>query len=188
LEIPEPIIDSVPELVQSHEVIQIGGYVENLSNEPVVETKEIILSSNIKNIKNITPKNITPKNIQIQLERTPNLAQVRPETVPLVSINSVANNPFIRNIKSKNFIKNKYIGMDKNNSFYKKKYQENSANYNSVSDGVNKDVSVISQITKVSVVPSLISEAQISTLTRSKNQIILDGESDDDEKEEVIDI
>ena len=78
--------------------------------------------------------------------------------------------------------------MDKNNSFYKKKYQENSANYNSVSDGVNKDVSVISQITKVSVVPSLISEAQISTLTRSKNQIILDGESDDDEKEEVIDI
>jgi len=44
-------------------------------------------------------------------------------------------NPFLRNIKNNKFIKQRHFGLDKNNSsFYKKKYQENSANYNSVSD------------------------------------------------------
>jgi hypothetical protein len=84
--------------------------------------------------------------------------------------NNVTPNPFIRNIKNNKFIKSRQFGFDKNNnSFYKKKYQENSANYNSVSDKDNIKSTMDEQKRPV------------------KNKIMLGGNvsSDEDEDEEL---
>ena len=83
---------------------------------------------------------------------------------------NVTPNPFIRNIKNNKFIKTRQFGLDKNNSsFYKKKYQENSANYNSVSEKDN--------------IKSTIDEQKRPI----KNKIMLGGNvsSDEDEDEEL---
>jgi len=70
--------------------------------------------------------------------------------------------PFIKKIKNK-YLKNKNV--DKNISFYKKKYEENSANYNSISDN-----------TKITVEKEPIMKDKII-----KNKIMLDINSSDEE-------
>ena len=44
------------------------------------------------------------------------------------------NNPFIKNIKQTKFLKKKNFGLDRNTAFYKKKYEENSANFHSIKE------------------------------------------------------
>lgn len=84
--------------------------------------------------------------------------------------NDITPNPFIRNIKNNKFIKTRQFGLDKNNSFYKKKYQENSANYNSVSDKDNI-------------------KSTIDTEQRPiKNKIMLGGNVSSDEDEDELDL
>jgi hypothetical protein len=73
-------------------------------------------------------------------------------------ISNEKNNPFIKNIKNKIFIKTKGGFSNKKTSFYKKKYEENSANYNSVSDSVKET---------------------------SKNKIMLDENSSDEETSKI---
>ena len=72
----------------------------------------------------------------------------------------IKQNPFIKTVKNNKFIKNRLISGG-NNSFYKKKYEENSANYNSINTLEVKEPSIL------------------------KNQIILDARSDDEEEVEL---
>ena len=52
-----------------------------------------------------------------------------------------SNNAYIKNIKNSKFIKNRIVtNVDRNTSFYKKKYEENSANYNSISDSLKDNI------------------------------------------------
>jgi hypothetical protein len=74
----------------------------------------------------------------------------------------VKSNPFIKTIKNNKFIKNRLISGG-NSSFYKKKYEENSANYNSIN--------------------TLTTE--VKEHSKLKNQIILDERSDDEEELEL---
>jgi hypothetical protein len=79
--------------------------------------------------------------------------------------------PFIKEIKSKNFLKNKSINSDKNTLFYKKKYEENSANYHSVSD-LKPSLTNLSELTKEKII--------------TKNKIMLEDNSSDEENDEII--
>jgi hypothetical protein len=74
---------------------------------------------------------------------------------------------FVKEINPKKFLKNKYVGGDKNSSFYKKKYEENSANYNSVSD----TKPTLTNLTKESLI--------------IKNKIMLDDNSSDESEAEI---
>ena len=90
-------------------------------------------------------------------------------------------NPYVKNIKHTKFLKNKVGGSDKNNSFYKKKYEENSANYNSISD---------SNIEKKDITVKDISEISVKNIAIEKNKIILDGgfSSDEDQSNDELDV
>ena len=68
-------------------------------------------------------------------------------------------------LHTRKFFKNKNGNVDKNISFYKKKYEENSANYNSISDN-----------TKITVEKNPIIKDKII-----KNKIMLDINSSDEE-------
>jgi hypothetical protein len=83
-------------------------------------------------------------------------------------------NPFIKNIKNNKFHKIKfYGGSEKNSSFYKKKYEQNSANYNLLSN--KEDLQTTLNIRK-------------SVLTPSKNKIIMEENSSDEMENNEIDI
>ena len=78
-------------------------------------------------------------------------------------------NPFIKNIKNTKFIKNKFNSSDRTNTFYKKKYEENSANYNSISDSLKDNVPNTENSSKI-----------------TKNKIMLnDASSDEDDNMEL---
>jgi hypothetical protein len=87
-------------------------------------------------------------------------------------------NPFIKKIRQNNFLKNKVYGFDKNNSFYRKKYEENSANYNSISDN-GKDNTLTIQSLKI-VTDEL--KATENSLKIIKNKIMLEEASSDEEE------
>ena len=84
------------------------------------------------------------------------------------------NNPFIKTVKNTKFLKSKYLGLDKSNSFYKKKYEENSANYQSMSENINGIKTDDVKITELSFNPVKI----------VKNKIILNGGNSSDEEDE----
>jgi hypothetical protein len=124
-------------------MIEVSQVNEDKSVLNKVETKEIIYNKSIpsfaKKIKNI-------------------------EKIDNDNILLVDNNPFIKKIKNK-YLKTKNGNIDKNISFYKKKYEENSANYNSISDN-----------TKITVEKNPIIKDKII-----KNKIMLDINSSDEE-------
>jgi hypothetical protein len=87
-------------------------------------------------------------------------------------------NPFIKKIRQNNFLKNKVYGFDKNNSFYRKKYEENSANYNSISDN-GKDNTLTIQSLKI--VTDELKDTE-NSLKIIKNKIMLEEASSDEEE------
>ena len=82
--------------------------------------------------------------------------------------NVATSSAFIKEINPKKFLKNKYVGGDKNSSFYKKKYEENSANYHSISD----------------LKPTLTNLTKESLIT--KNKIMIEDNSSDESDGEVV--
>jgi len=136
---------------------------ESLSDQPISkpsetsETKNIVLSEDSKIV---IPISSIPSN--------------EPKKIILLNSSSKGKNsftPFVKEIKSKNFLKNKSMGSDKGALFYKKKYEENSANYHSISD-VKPSLTNLSELTKEKII--------------TKNQIMLEDNSSDEENDEII--
>jgi hypothetical protein len=115
------------------------------------------------------------ENIQENIqENIPKKEIITPIYEKIIKINeNKLDNPFIKNIKNTKFIKNKFLGLDKNNSFYKKKYEENSANYNSISDNLKDTIDSIKD-------KEVVSEIKII-----KNKNILEGISSDEDEDEI---
>jgi hypothetical protein len=163
-------ISSVEKMVtreenNKNEVILNEDLALALSKPRILIESKLPMSKNIINLNNSSPT----KKIDYALENI--------------------NNPFIKNIRNKKFMKNKFYGIDKNNSFYKKKYEENSANFHSVSDGILKEVnSIVSEIKPIKniIKPQLTSDSILSKV--SKNQINLDDNSSVEDDEENIDL
>ena len=144
------------------------------------ETKEIVytkvtppFASKIKGVEKVET-NIVPlkKNNDVI-----NLTDVEPIYQPKKVIQTqykpiIQNSQFIKNIKSTKF-KNKLSGGSnrENNSFYKKKYEENSANYNSISDNLKDNI-----ITTLDDLKSTQKSIKII-----KNKIMLDDASSDED-------
>jgi hypothetical protein len=85
---------------------------------------------------------------------------------------SPVNNPYLRSIKSTKFIKNKHI--NKKSSFYQKKYEENSAHYNSITDTLNNTINEIKDTE--------------NSLKIIKNKIMLKEASSDEESDNEINL
>jgi hypothetical protein len=94
-------------------------------------------------------------------------------------VKSNINNQFVKNFKNNKFMKTRFNGNIKySSSFYKKKYEQNSANYNSISEKNDKDdISVLTDITE-------------NTNKVIKNKILIDGgnSSDEEDNEDIIDL
>ena len=99
---------------------------------------------------------------------------IQPQYKPIIQ-----NSQFIKNIKSTKF-KNKLSGGSnrENNSFYKKKYEENSANYNSISDNLKDNI-----ITTLDDLKSTQKSVKII-----KNKIMLDDASSDEDDNSNVDL
>ncbi len=164
-----------------------------VENKP--ETKEILYSkvtppfvSKIKSIEKVElnkERNIvnniipTKKNNDII-----NLTDVEPIYQPKKVIQTpftpiIQNNQFIKKIKNTKF-KNKFSGGSnrENNSFYKKKYEENSANYNSISDNLKDNI-----LTTLDDLKSTQKSVKII-----KNKIMLDDASSDEDDPTNVDL
>ena len=150
---------------------------KNINQEIIIE-KNIINLNNLTNnqnkneIKEIIYNKVTPPFVN----KIKNIEKIN--IVPIIEKKQkeeTKTNPFIKNIKSKKFIKNKfYGGQDKNNTFYKKKYEENSANYHSISEK-NDIKTTIENNSKTSI-------------KLTKNKIMLDEISSDEESNIDIEI
>ena len=126
--------------------------------KPIEEIKQIIIGKELKKeVKEVKEVNIEAPKKVIVLNND-----------KLKSTSSSPSMAFIKEINPKKFLKNKYVGGDKNSSFYKKKYEENSANYNSVSD----------------------TKPTLTNLTREsliiKNKIMIDDNSSDESEDEIV--
>ena len=91
-------------------------------------------------------------------------------------------NPFLKNIRHTKFIKK---NSDKNNSFYKKKYEENSANFHSVSESVKDENSIIQSTIQTTI--NEIKDTQ-NSLKIIKNKIMLKEASSDEESDNEINL
>jgi hypothetical protein len=91
-------------------------------------------------------------------------------------------NPFLKNIIHTKFLKK---NSDKNNSFYKKKYEQNSANFHSVSESVKEEHSTIQSTMKTTI--NEIKDTQ-NSLKIIKNKIMLKEASSDEESDNEINL
>jgi len=98
-----------------------------------------------------------------------------------ISVDGLSN-PFMRTIKQSKFIKNKSIGSNsnKNMSFYKKKYEENSAHYNSITENPTITETLNNTINEIK-------DTQ-NSLKIIKNKIMLKEASSDEESENELDL
>ena len=167
-------IDEVGKVVENNTLTSVSE-IENKH-----ETKEIVytkvtppFASKIKGVEKVET-NIVPlkKNNDVI-----NLTDVEPIYQPKKVIQTpykpiIQNSQFIKNIKSTKF-KNKLSGGSnrENNSFYKKKYEENSANYNSISDNLKDNI-----ITTLDDLKSTQKSVKVI-----KNKIMLDDASSDED-------
>ena len=171
----ESIKEIILETNNSPEVIQSGGShkektVEltiNMPEEP--EIKEIVYTkNNIQTLKKF-------ENVEkVVLDDKPHLIleSSKPEIKTISSNQNIVQTPvstptptlFLKNIKNDRFLKSKHIGGDKNSIFYKKKVEQNSIKYNSMTN-------------------DKVSESVASRV--SKNEINLSGNSDDEEENEI---
>jgi hypothetical protein len=171
---------------------------------PKLQEAEVLLESNIienkENNNEILNKSIaeniqanSEKNINFEVTRANDSNKVPSEQVIQKSatyekmydkkktdiVKSNINNQFVKNFKNNKFMKTRFNGNIKNSSsFYKKKYEQNSANYNSISEKNDKDdISVLTDITE-------------NTNKVIKNKILIDGgnSSDEEDNEDIIDL
>ena len=162
--------------------------VSEIENKP--ETKEIVytkvtppFASKIKGVEKV--KNIETNIVPLKKNNDViNLTDVEPIYQPKKVITTpfkpiIQNSQFIKNIKSTKF-KNKLSGGSnrENNSFYKKKYEENSANYNSISDNLKDNI-----ITTLDDLKSTQKSVKVI-----KNKIMLDEASSDEDDVSNVDL
>jgi hypothetical protein len=112
----------------------------------------------------------------------------------ILQYNSLAKPQFVKKVNISKFVKGKKTGGD--NSFYKKKYEENLANYESMTDKNNDNLTAVSDVTMTSVnssVPTIDTRMvqqykeevkNVDLRNISRNKIMLDGVSEDDEEDE----
>ena len=143
-------------------------------------TNDVTKTEEYKNInydKNLPSYPVKIKNI----EKIENLNEITKEKKIEPFIQNIqktgGSNPFVKNIKQSKFIKNKLYGLDKNNSFYKKKYEENSANYNSITDTIKDNV----ETTLLETINDI--KETKDSLKIIKNKIMLKEASSDEESE-----
>jgi hypothetical protein len=172
----EDIIDEFRNNTENEKKIVIEE-VKKESNQIVIgdsqnETKEIIYNkvtpSFVKKIKNIEKIDSLENNLQDNFLKTEKKIENQEYK------KDKEDNPFLKKIKNKIFLK-KIGGTNKNNSFYKKKYEENSANYISISDSSknNLENSVLTTQSKY-----VINEKKEKI---TKNKIMIDMNSSDEE-------
>ena len=130
----------------------------NLTNvEPIYEHKKIVQPHFMNILDNESIKNT---------DETPLIQKTEK--------NNLQNNHFIKNIKNMKF-KNKLLGGGNNKSnmsFYKKKYEENSANYNYISDNLKDNI--------ITTIDDLKNTQQSVKIIKNKINID-DASSDEDE-------
>jgi hypothetical protein len=150
------------------------------------EYKEIVYSK-------VTPPFVSKiKNVEKKNENVINLTDVEPIYEPKKSIITpfkplivqnkpavIQNNQFIKKIKNTKF-KNKLSGgaNRENNSFYKKKYEENSANYISISDNLKDNI--------INTLDDL--KSTQNSIKIIKNKINIDDASSDEEGPSIINL
>ena len=148
----------------NEDVSQYGGKEEVI--EAPLEIRKIVYNkvepTFLKKLKNIEKidGNDTAKNIQIGSSIISGINDVEKKNIQTSTI---------KNIKNKFFIKNKHMSINKSKdtSFYKKKYKENSANYDSI---------------------SLTNTLETYETKSVKNKIIIDMNSSDEENNDDMDI
>ena len=180
-------VKNIKELIKRNNTLE-NNLVEtkniiDLSNKEIVlnntnnETKEIIynkvIPSFVKNLKNI--EKIDDKNKEF----------LNKESEKKVISPNYVNKPFVKKIKNKFFFKNKYGGLDKNNSFYKKKYEENSANYNSISNSLKNTLQNTILTNEKNIFEEKIDLKKDKIV---KNKIMLDINSSDEEISDNVDL
>jgi hypothetical protein len=140
----------------------------NLNEEEEVKEifyKKVEKNNNIKNVEKeeLNENNITVESVMEEIKKEKNLKS--------------QNKHFLKKINSSKFIKNKHGG-EKNNSFYARKYNENSANYNSILNEKTINTTNLTKIEDFKIIeaPKII-----------KNKIMLNGLSSDvDESDDEI--
>lgn len=175
----------------------------NLSEEKEAaqELKEILYSTKLeptfpKRLETIEKINeefessVSENITKITAPLKPNLLQKKTE----LQYNSLAKPQFVKKVNISKFVKNKKTGGD--NSFYKKKYEENLANYESITDKNNDNLTVVSDVTMSSLcssVPTIDTRMvqqykdevkNVDLRHINRNKIMLDGVSEDDEEDE----
>ena len=158
----------------SPEVLQSGGNPKektveltiNMAEEP--EIKEIVYTKNniqtLKKFDNVE-KVVLDDKPQLILESSKPEIKTISSNQNSVPIQTPTPTLFLKNIKNDRFLKSKHIGGgDKNSIFYKKKVEQNSIKYNSMTN-------------------DKVSESVVSKV--SKNEINLSGNSDDEEDNEI---
>lgn len=133
--------------------------------KPIEEYKNIELNAN----QNVLQTKI--ENIE-KVDSSNNIVEIH-KPAPI----SGGNNPFMRAIKPSKFIKNKSFGhSNKNQLFYKKKYEENSAHYNSITENPTITNTLNNTINEIK-------DTQ-NSLKIIKNKIMLKEASSDEESED----
>ena len=184
-----------------NEEVKIGEVGENNTLTSVTEienkheTKEIVytkvtppFASKIKGVEKVElnrERNIETNIVPLKKNNDViNLTDVEPIYQPKKVIQTpykpiIQNSQFIKNIKNTKF-KNKLSGGSnrENNSFYKKKYEENSANYNSISDNLKDNI-----ITTLDDLKSTQKSVKVI-----KNKIMLDDASSDEDDPTNVDL
>ena len=145
---------------------------ENKEEEQIIDDLEVL--GNNKEEKMVSSDKKEEQEENNNKEKPHQLNSDKFSGIPIRNVINKEENPFIRNIKQKKFIKNKFVKSDRNTSFYKKKYEENSANFQSMSEHSN----TVILDTDVKDDDTIIS----SKIT--KNKIELEGYSSNDENEE----
>ena len=154
IEIPTPILDE--------KIIDLNNLEEKPKENIEEEYKHIIYNKSIPGLESLTKKN--GGNFKFN-ENNNDEGRENP-------------NPFIKKIRQNNFMKSKVYGFDKNNSFYRKKYEENSANYNSISDNGKDNTQSLLSLKKVT---DDLKKTE-NSIKLIKNKIMLEEASSDEEQ------
>lgn len=187
----------------NHTSTQNGGH-NNVDNKPIEDFKNIDLNristsfmpkiksiekvdshNNIKEIKEVKEPEIKleEKNDEHKLDTRTYILNRDTEKENKKFDIEKSPNPFLRKIKTSKFMKNKNVGVNKNSSFYKKKYEQNSAHYSSVTDNV-KDTTLTETLQNTI---HEIKDTQ-NSLKIIKNKIMLKEASSDEETDNEIQI
>jgi len=178
-ELPQQL-ESTPEIkkiVYSKVTPPFANLIKNNNN---INNNNIVKNNNndVINLTNVEPIYEHKKIVQPQFMNILDNESIKnTDETPLIQKtekNNLHNNHFIKNIKNMKF-KNKLVGGSNNKSnmsFYKKKYEENSANYNYISDNLKDNI--------ITTIDDLKNTQQSVKIIKNKINID-DASSDEDE-------